>query len=78
MTEAVTAIESLSGKRVTVLAPSSTAAEVLRDQGVAQADTLQQFQLNLELQQAAKGQVLWVEEAGFLSPADAGVAGIRG
>jgi conjugative relaxase-like TrwC/TraI family protein len=67
MTETVTAIESLSGKHVMVLAPSSTAVEVLRGQGFAQADTLQQFQLNPELQQAAKGQVLWVDEAGFLS-----------
>jgi conjugative relaxase-like TrwC/TraI family protein len=33
MTEAVTAIESLSGNRVMVFAPSSTAVEVLRDQG---------------------------------------------
>jgi ATP-dependent exoDNAse (exonuclease V) alpha subunit len=28
---------------------------------------LQQFELNPELQQAAKGRVLWVDEAGFLS-----------
>jgi ATP-dependent exoDNAse (exonuclease V) alpha subunit len=28
---------------------------------------LQQFELNPELQQAVKGQVLWVDEAGFLS-----------
>jgi ATP-dependent exoDNAse (exonuclease V) alpha subunit len=67
MTEAVTAIELLSGKRVMILAPSSTAVEVLGAQGLAQADTLQQFRLNRELQQAAKRQVLWVDEAGFLS-----------
>jgi hypothetical protein len=42
MTEAVTAIESLSGKRVMVLAPSSPSVEVLREQGFASADTLQQ------------------------------------
>jgi conjugative relaxase-like TrwC/TraI family protein len=67
MTEAVTAIESLSGKRVMVLAPSSPSVEVLRAQGFALANTLQQFELNPELQQAVKGQVLWVDEAGFLS-----------
>jgi ATP-dependent exoDNAse (exonuclease V) alpha subunit len=67
MTEAVTAIESLSGKRVMVLAPSSPSVEVLRAQGFAEADTLQQFQVNPELRQTAKGQVLWVDEAGFLS-----------
>ncbi len=35
MTEAVTAIESLSGRRVMVLAPSSPSVEVLRAQGFA-------------------------------------------
>ena len=67
MTEAVTAIESLSGKRVRILAPSSPSVEVLREQGFASADTLQQFQMNRDLQQEAIGQVLWVDEAGFLS-----------
>jgi conjugative relaxase-like TrwC/TraI family protein len=67
MTEAATAIESLSGKRVVVLAPSSPSVEVLRAQGFTNANTLQQFQVNSELQETAKGQVLWVDEAGFLS-----------
>jgi hypothetical protein len=67
MTEAVTAIEFLSGKGVIILAPSSTSVEVLRAQGFARANTLQEFELNPGLQQAVKGQVLWVDEAGFLS-----------
>jgi hypothetical protein len=67
MTEAVTAIEFLSAKRVMILAPSSPSVEVLRTQGFANADTLQQFLMNRDLQQAAIGQVLWVDEAGFLS-----------
>jgi hypothetical protein len=67
MTEAVSAIESLSGKGVMLLAPSSPSAVVLRAHGFARANTLQQFELNSELQQAVKGQVLWVDEAGFLS-----------
>ena len=67
MIEAVMAIESLSGKRVVVLAPSSPSVEVLRAQGFTNADALQQFQVNSELQVTAKGQVLWVDEAGFLS-----------
>ena len=67
MTEAVTAIESLSGKRVMVLAPSSPSVEVLRAQGFTTANTLQQFQVNSELQEQVKGQILWVDEAGFLS-----------
>jgi hypothetical protein len=40
MTEAVTAIEALSGKRVLVLAPSSASVEVLRAQGFTNAETL--------------------------------------
>src|SRR5208337_4773110 len=50
-----------------ILAPSSPSVEVRRAQGLARADTLQQFEINPELQQAVKGQVLWVDEAGFLS-----------
>ena len=67
MTEAVTAIEALSGKRVLVLAPSSASVEVLRAQGFTNAETLQQFQVNSNLQEQIKGQVVWVDEAGFLS-----------
>jgi integrase len=47
--------------------PSSPSVEVFRAQGFARANTLQQFELNPVLQQAVKGQVLWVDEAGFLS-----------
>ena len=50
-----------------ILAPSSPSVEVLKAQGFANADTLQQFLVNRDLQQAAVGQVLWVDEAGFLS-----------
>ena len=67
MTEAVAAIQSLSGRCVMVLAPSSPSVEVLRAQGFPAAETLQQFQINSELQELAKGQLLWVDEAGFLS-----------
>src|SRR5580704_14548707 len=67
MTEAVTAIEALSRKRVLVLAPSSASVEVLRTQGFTNAETLQQFQVNSNLQEQIKGQLVWVDEAGFLS-----------
>src|SRR5271166_5757277 len=67
MTEAVTAIEALSRKRVLVLAPSTASVEVLRAQGFTNAETLQQFQVNSNLQEQIKGQVVWVDEAGFLS-----------
>lgn len=50
-----------------VLAPSSPSVEVLRAHGFTNADTLQQFQVNSELEEQAKGQVLWVDEAGYLS-----------
>jgi AAA domain-containing protein len=53
MTEAVTAIEELSGRRVLVLAPSSPSAEVLRLQGFTNAETLQQLQVNSDLQELA-------------------------
>ena len=56
MIEAVTAIESLSGKRVVVLAPSSPSVEVLRAQGFTNASTLQQFQVSSELQKTANGE----------------------
>src|ERR1700675_633029 len=52
MTEAVTAIESLSSKRVMILAPSSPSVEVLRAQGFAHANTFADFELNPERQQA--------------------------
>ena len=68
MTEAVTAIESLSGKRVMILAPSSPSVEVLRAQGFARAEHFAAIRTeSRDLQQAVKGQVLWVDEAGFLS-----------
>jgi hypothetical protein len=50
-----------------LLAPSSPSVEFLRAQGFARAHTLQQFEVNPELQQAVKRQVLWVDKAGFLS-----------
>jgi hypothetical protein len=53
----------VSGKRVIVLAPSSPAVEVLRAQGFTNGETLQQFQVNKDLQEQVKGQVLWVDEA---------------
>jgi hypothetical protein len=40
---------------------------VLRAQALARANTLQQFEVHPELQQAVKGQAFWVDETGFLS-----------
>ena len=65
--EAIRAIETLSGSSVLVLAPSSSAAQELKKRGLINAETFQQFQVNSILQEAARGAVLWIDEAGFLS-----------
>jgi conjugative relaxase-like TrwC/TraI family protein len=65
-TEAVKAIETLSGRRVLVLAPSSSAADELRKLGFA-AETFQLFAADTQLQELARAQVLWIDESSFLS-----------
>jgi len=67
MKEAVNAIEAISGKRVLVCAPSSAAVKVLKGEGFTHADTFHQLRENDIVQDAARGQVIWVDEAGFLS-----------
>jgi conjugative relaxase-like TrwC/TraI family protein len=67
MREAVNAIETLSGKCVQVYAPSSAAVKVLKGEGFTHADTFRQLQQNDIVQDAARRQVIWVDEAGFLS-----------
>jgi conjugative relaxase-like TrwC/TraI family protein len=65
--EAVRAIVNLSGKDVLVFAPSSPSVEVLKQEGFAQSDTVQKLMRNTLLQDVAKGKILLVDEAGFLS-----------
>jgi len=65
--EAVQAIEALSGRSVLLFAPSSSAVGVLKKEGFAKSDTFKQLEINETLQDAARGQVLWIDEAGFLS-----------
>jgi AAA domain len=67
MREAVNAVETLSGKDVVVLAPSASAVQVLKNDGFAQSDTFQRFMADGTFQDVAKGHILWVDEAGFLS-----------
>jgi ATP-dependent exoDNAse (exonuclease V) alpha subunit len=67
MREAIQAIETLSGKTVLTLAPSSSAVSVLKTEGFSRSQTFQSFQGNQLLQSVARGQVLWIDEAGFLS-----------
>ncbi len=70
MQEAVEQIEK-GGHTVTVLAPSSTAArDVLRGEGFKDAETVKMFLTHEALQQAARWQVIWVDEAGLLSNKD--------
>jgi conjugative relaxase-like TrwC/TraI family protein len=67
MREAVKAVETLSGKDVIVLAPSASAVAVLKGEGFARSETFQMFQIDSLLQDVGSGQILWVDEAGFLS-----------
>ena len=67
MTEAVTALEKLSEREVRVFAPSASAVEVLRKEGFASAETLQQLLENQDLRRQVRGRILWIDEAGFLS-----------
>ena len=66
MQEAVEAIEA-AGHRVLALAPTSEAARgVLRAEGFANAETVARFLVDEQLQAKARGQVLWIDEAGLL------------
>lgn len=66
MREAVEAIER-GGHRVLTLAPSADASRgVLRQEGFTDADTVARFLVDRDMQEQARGQVLWVDEAGLL------------
>ena len=66
MAEAVEGVGA-AGRRVVALAPSAAASRgVLRDEGFAGADTVARFLRDGRFQAAARGQVLWVDEAGLL------------
>ncbi len=66
MREAAEAVEA-GGKRVVTLAPSADASRgVLPAEGFADADTVARFLVDDRMQEEARGQVLWVDEAGLL------------
>ncbi len=67
MKEAVEGINA-GGKRVLVMAPSAVASRsVLREvEGFDAADTVARFLVDERQQGSARGQVLWVDEAGLL------------
>jgi conjugative relaxase-like TrwC/TraI family protein len=66
MQEAVEEIEA-GGTKVLALAPSASASRgTLRDAGFENADTVARFLLDEKLQEKAKGQLIWIDEAGLL------------
>ena len=66
MQEAVEAIEA-GGHQVLALAPTSEAARgVLRSEGFPGAETVARFLVDEQLRAKARGQVLWIDEAGLL------------
>lgn len=67
MKEAVDGIEE-GGRRVLIFAPSAQASRgVLREEeGFASADTVSRLLVDEQLQQQARGQVIWIDEAGLL------------
>jgi conjugative relaxase-like TrwC/TraI family protein len=66
-TEAVKAVESMSGRRVYAFAPSSSAADELRKVGFTHADTLHKLGTDEILQSQLEGQIVWMDEASFKS-----------
>ena len=66
MVEATNAIEA-NGTRVLTFAPSADASRgVLRTEGFATADTVARLLVDPAMQEQAREQVLWVDEAGLL------------
>jgi conjugative relaxase-like TrwC/TraI family protein len=70
MQATVKAIET-TGKQVYTFAPSAEASRgVLREEGFANADTVERLLIDQEMQKQVKGQVIWIDEAGLLSVKD--------
>jgi conjugative relaxase-like TrwC/TraI family protein len=71
MRSTIDALESGSGQKVFVFAPSSQASRgVLKKEGFANTETLELLLMSEKLQEQTKGQVLWVDEAGLVSSKD--------
>ena len=58
------------GKQIFALAPTSDATNMLANDGFSNTDTLAQFLVNKKLQESAKGQVVWLDEAGMVGTKD--------
>lgn len=70
MQEAVEALRE-AGKDVVIVAPTVNAShEVLRSEGFTDAETVARLLKDKEMQERARGQVIWVDEAGLLGTQD--------
>ena len=71
MRATIGAIEK-TGKEVFVFAPSAEASHGVlgKEAGFTNAETVERLLIDSEMQKRAKGQVLWVDEAGLLSVKD--------
>ncbi len=70
MKEAISLIGK-AGKQVVTVAPTARASRgVLREEGFTKAETVALLLLDEKKQEALKGQVLWVDEAGMLGTKD--------
>lgn len=68
--EAVQGIEA-GGQLVFMFAPSANASRrVLRGKGFENADTVSRLMVDQQMQSAARGQVLWIDEAGLMGGRD--------
>jgi conjugative relaxase-like TrwC/TraI family protein len=73
MRAAVEALENgspLPSPKVVVLAPTSTAVDMLRGDGFANAATVESFLTNQRRQNETRGAVIWVDEAGMMGSRD--------
>jgi conjugative relaxase-like TrwC/TraI family protein len=67
MEETVEAIEAASGKKVVVVAPTTTASHgTLVESGFTNAETIAKLLFDRELQKQAKGGIIYVDEAGLV------------
>ncbi len=71
MMQATVAGIEKTGAQVFTFAPSADASRgVLRNEGFADAETVERLLIDPEMQKQVRGQVIWVDEAGLLSVRD--------
>lgn len=59
MREAIAGVETLSGKDVSVLAPSASAVHVIKNDGFAKSNAFQKLRADSAFQALAKKQIPW-------------------